>query len=163
MDFLFRFLFNENFFITLRCYTVPSESSVALFGLQRGKKRKVDTYMTKAFFWRFVLWLLETSQSSTLSKSKATWDVHMCVIYNKNIVYKHTAWASALLLVLDKVGNAKASSSGTSNRDETPALLIYMFSDSSYLLCQAVGCPDGPRRIWYERTILHLDFEHSPS
>ena len=37
----------------------------------------------------------------------------------------HTrAWASALLLVFGKLGNARASMSGTSNRDKTPALFV---------------------------------------
>ena len=36
----------------------------------------------------------------------------------------HTyAWASALLLVLWQVGNAKASKSGTSNEDKIPRFL----------------------------------------
>ena len=42
--------------------------------------------------------------------------------------YAYTAWASALLLVLWQVGNAKASKSGTSNRDKTPALFLSICS-----------------------------------
>lgn len=64
-------------------------------------------------FLRFVLWRLGTSQTLLSHKTKQRGDVHGYVICSPHYtlliirpiggvdVYIHTAWASALLLVLD--------------------------------------------------------------
>ena len=52
--------------------------------------------------------------------------------------YTHPAWASALLHVFGKFGNAKALDRGTSNRDKTPARFVYVcLNVSSTLLFKA--------------------------
>ena len=74
------------------------------------------------------------ANSRTLPRSKATVDVYRvckycwhCVQVVRVSIYIHPAWASALLLVFGKLGNARAFSSGTGNRDKTPALFYVCY------------------------------------
>lgn len=60
------------------------------------------------------------------------------------------AWASALLLVSTTMGNAKASKRGTSNRDKTPALFLYMYINETLTLQSWEFC-------WEESKHKHME------
>ena len=96
----------------------------------------------ESVYLRFVLWLLRISQIPELARKQSNNERSQGMLYTglaapimlrrsrRGLTYIHPAWASALLLVFGKSGNARAFSSGTSNRDLTPALFLYV--DATY-------------------------------
>ena len=96
-----------------------------------------DDIYEKGVYLTLCLWRLENFATfQSLSKGKATVDVHWDMFNRQPMLYPWhsswttwlvyiSAWASALL-VLTVMGNAKASSCGTSDSDRLPRFFVYV-------------------------------------